>query len=143
MKMSNLKSASTLLVVAVLFVSGCKLEVQVPLGGRVVSEDGSFVCEAGQTCVIDVVDFFFDQTFIAEPEAGYSFGSWRLRDGGYLCGGETGPCDLSTVAFEGNDSVQTMLESDETFFLRPVFVATLNCPKSDGLVVSPNTQSGH
>ena len=55
----------TLLVIAV--VSGCKVVVIVPEGGRVISESGAHVCNASESCEISVVDFFFDETFVAEP----------------------------------------------------------------------------
>lgn len=120
---------------AVLALAGCKIEIRVPQGGRVVSSDGAYICEAGQTCVIDVVDLFFDETFVAEPAEGYYFSRWRERDG-YLCNGETGPCRLATAEFEGNPALQAFLESDETFTLEPRFVLILDCPP-DELVISP------
>jgi len=99
------------------------------------STDGAYVCEAGQTCVIDVVDLFFDQTFVAEPAHGYTFGGWKSSDG-YLCGDEAQECGLSTAGFEGHPALESILESDETFFLQPRFVWSPYCP-DDGLVVSP------
>ena len=128
---------------AAISLQGCQLEIKVPNGGRVVTEDGSFACEANQTCTIDVVDLFFNQTFIAEPEPGYSFTGWRRRDG-YFCGGLTEPCSLATAGFEDNDAGQAVLESDQTFFLQPRFSVRLEyCPET-GLVVSPGPQAhGH
>ena len=41
-------------------ISGCKIEIQVPSGGAVVSESGAYTCSSGSTCSIDVVDIFFD-----------------------------------------------------------------------------------
>lgn len=139
MKMSSLKPASALLA-AVILLPGCKLEIQVPQGGRVVSEDGSFTCDANETCMIDVVDFFFDQTFIAEPAPGYYFSDWlEIEGSSYLCGGVDGPCRLSTTSLEGNADALAFLESDETFRLKPKFVFTLNCPEDDNTVVSPRS----
>jgi len=124
------------MMTVVLALPGCKLEIRVPDGGTVVSSDGAYICEAGQTCVIDVVDIFFDETFIAEPAPGYSFTGWRKKDR-YLCGGEITPCRVSTTDLEGNPVPQSMLESDETAFLQPRFSVILGyCPESK-LVVSP------
>ena len=130
-----------LITVVSLALSGCKLEIRVPHGGTVVSSDGAYICEAGQTCRIDVVDLFFDETFIAEPAPGYYFSHWNKLDG-FLCGGQETPCSLSTAGFEGNPALQSVLESDETFYLQAVFVRKLeDCPEP-GLVISPGI-AGH
>ena len=130
-----------LITVVSLALSGCKLEIRVPHGGTVVSSDGAYICEAGQTCRIDVVDLFFDETFIAEPAPGYYFSHWNKLDG-FLCGGQETPCSLSTAGFEDNPALQSVLESDETFYLQAVFVRKLeDCPEP-GLVISPGL-AGH
>lgn len=136
--MQNLRSFRLVyLFAAVVFLtlSGCKLEIKVPQGGRVVSSDGAYICEAMQSCSIDVVDLFFDQTFVAEPAHGYSFIGWKEKDS-YLCGGETGPCRLATAEFEGNPELQSFLESQESIFLEPRFSWSPVCPDPE-LVVSP------
>ena len=106
-----------------LLVAGCKVSITVPQGGVVVSQSGSIRCEAGQTCTIDVYDIYFDETFEAIPAAGYSFVEWRQRDRG-LCGGDDKPCQLQTTGFEGNANLLAVLESDEVFYLEPVFEVT-------------------
>lgn len=126
---------SLLLSTAFIALPACKLEIRVPQGGTVVSSDGAYICEAGQTCLIDVVDIFFDETFIAEPAHGYSFSRWKEKDG-YLCGGETTKCRLFTSSFEGNPALQSILESDATFLLEPRFVWSPYCPEPT-LVISP------
>ena len=132
-----------LIVVTLLMLSGCKLEIRVPKGGTVASTDGAYLCEAEQTCVIDVVDFFFDETFVAEPAPGYTFTNWKAEGNDhYLCGGETEPCRLSTAEFEGHPVLEEILESDEIFVLEPRFSIVLtHCPE-DELVVSPSL-TGH
>ena len=133
---------TSLLLAAVFFaLPGCKLKIKVPLGGTVVSSDGAYTCEGGQTCEIDVVDIFFDQTFIAVPDEGYSFNHWRTRERSF-CGGESTPCRLSTAAFEGVPALQPILESDEAFLLEPRFLVEPGCPDPK-LVISPATSSGH
>lgn len=124
------------LTTVLLVLPGCKIEIHVPQqGGSVVSSDGAYTCEAGQTCMIDVVDLFFDQTFIAQPDHGYTFSRWKENDS-FLCGGDKEPCRLSTASFEGSDALMSILESDEVFFLQPRFAWTPYCP-DPGLVVSP------
>lgn len=131
---------SLVIATAILALSGCKLEIRVPHGGKVVSSDGAYICHASSTCVIDVVDLFFDQTFIADPDPGFLFKEWKDSDD-YLCPGETEPCHLSTAQFEGHDVLMAMLESDTTFYLQPRFSLDLTyCPEPE-LVVSPDPHS--
>lgn len=107
---------------AALVLAGCKVEIKVPEGGRVITESGNIeACESGQTCIVDVVDIFFDETFVAEPAEGMMFSGWEKLDRG-LCGGNTDPCRLFTANFEGNDTFMSFLENDqEVFFLNPTF----------------------
>jgi hypothetical protein len=135
-----LPRTSFLIVAALLVLTGCKLEIRVPQGGMVVSTDGAYICQAGQTCEIDVVDLFFDQTFIAQPATGYYFNHWK-GDDHYLCGGETGPCALATAGFEGHPALQALLESDQTFYLEPKFIWSPVCPPKE-LVISPAPMQG-
>jgi len=133
----------TLGLVGLFVLSGCKLEVIVPHGGKVVTEDGSFTCGPSETCVIDVVDLFFDQTFIAVPDEAFTFTHWKENSEGYLCRGETGPCELSTAQFDGNEMLEAVLESDETWRIRPRFAMILGYCPDTGLVVSPHNHTHH
>ena len=110
-----------LLAVVALVLSGtaCKLRLTVPEGGRIVSESGSHSCEAGQTCEIDVVDGFFNETFQAQPAPGYRFIRWHRREFA-LCGGLNTRCPLTTSYFPGTPLMQ-ILESDTAFYLEPEF----------------------
>lgn len=110
-------------VVAALFLAGCKIEIYVPDGGAVVTTSGDVRCEAGQICRLDVNDLFFEQVFTALPAEGFTFVGWRTRDRG-LCGGSVEACHLTTAGMEGNASLMAVLESDEVFYLEPVFEAT-------------------
>ena len=101
-------------------LSACKLEITVPDGGSVRSESGAYFCRTGDTCTIDVVDFFFNESFVAEPAVGYTFTGWRSNERG-LCGGNDGKCKLSTTRFFGNPVLLAFLESDEVFYLEPEF----------------------
>ena len=56
-----------------------------------------YLCEASQTCEIEVVDLLFNETFVAEPAEGYYFDRWH-RKALYLCGDLTSPCPIFTRA---------------------------------------------
>lgn len=120
-------SLAKYLVLSSLFaiLCACKIVVTAPMNSAVVSESGTFRCEPRQECKIDVVDVFFDETFIVKPEPGYEFVEWRRRNNG-LCGGRNDPCRLATTGFVGHDAFVAFLETDESFFLEPVVARTIN-----------------
>lgn len=112
---------SLALTVPLLLAAGCKIQIEVPEGGHVVTESGNYRCTAGNTCSIDVVDLFFDETFDGVATAGFQFTGWKKRDRGF-CGGSDEPCRLFTSGFEGNEALMGFLErQDEVFFLEPQF----------------------
>jgi N-acetylneuraminic acid mutarotase len=115
--MKPLRFFCTLFTAALL--SGCKVQITVPEGGRVETMSGAYVCESGETCVIDVVDIFFDEVFKAKPADGFKFTAWRQKDFAF-CGGSNAPCALSTALFPGTP-LMALLESDHVFPLEPVF----------------------
>ena len=61
------------LVMAGLYLTGCKILIEVPEGGKVVSASGTYQCSAGSTCSIEVTDLLFDETFKVIVEEGYTF----------------------------------------------------------------------
>ena len=107
------------LLAASLVIVGCKLQVIVPPGGRVVSESGNFACGGGESCMVDVTDVFFDETFRAIPDPGYTFVSWRQRQRGW-CGGRNAPCRLTTTGF-ADTPLLPILNEDHVFYLQPIF----------------------
>lgn len=119
-----MKISKILAVSAVgLILAGCKIEVIVPEGGMVVTESGTFECKAGETCPVSVVDIFFEEAYIAQPDEGMAFTGWKTRHRGF-CGGSTEPCALHTSGFEGNDDLMPFLENDdEVFYLEATFGA--------------------
>ncbi|MEH6609707.1 MAG: hypothetical protein V7696_10085 [Halioglobus sp.] len=117
--MSQIKSMVILILLAFPLV-GCKLVIEVPEGGRVVNQDNVEQCPASQVCVIEVVDTFFNQTFTAEPEDGYIFKGWRSRAGGQ-CGGSDGDCALFTLFFQGIPFFESILASNQEYYLEPIF----------------------
>lgn len=108
----------TLTILLSLF--GCKIEISVPPGGKVQSDSGAILCAAGKTCVVDVTDVYFDEVFRGIPIAGYTFEGWKKRERGF-CGGNNEPCRLATTAFGDFPALMGLLESDEGFYLEPVF----------------------
>jgi len=106
--------------VVLLLLGGCRIEVVVPEGGTVTTESGRYTCLAGANCTIEVNDLFFNETFIVEPESGFTFGGWQTRPR-FLCGGSLSPCSLATAAMEGNSLLENILSSDEVFYLAPIF----------------------
>ena len=121
-----MKSAALVAVIFLtIFLASCRIRVVVPEGGSVVNAAGGFMCASGETCEVDVVDFFFDQTAVAKPEAGYRFKAWAKGDRRF-CGGNTTPCRIYTVGLNDNESLAEIMtvffESDEVFYLNPVFV---------------------
>ena len=107
--------------ITIAVLSGCKIVVVVPEGGKVVSESGAHVCNAGETCEIPVIDIFFDETFIAEPGGDYNFVHWQ-KAAKHFCGETVNACRLYTTLFEGFPALMAFLESDEKFYLRPIFL---------------------
>ena len=81
---------------------------------------GNFDCRGVDTCPIQVLNTGFSETFIAVPDPGYEFIGWR-RAPGYLCGGLTGACPLSTAGFDRFPALLQLLESDAVYKLTPVF----------------------
>ncbi|QFU76862.1 hypothetical protein EY643_15055 [Halioglobus maricola] len=107
-------------LLAALTLAGCKIEVTVPSGGSVVTASGNFRCDAGETCTVDVYDIFFAEVFEAVPAQGQVFTGWRERQRG-LCGGSLDACSLETAGMADNPSLMAVLESDQVFYLEPVF----------------------
>lgn len=107
------------LLAAGCFLYACKIDIIVPEGARVYTNSGSYSCESGQTCSIEVVDVFFSETFRVEAPDGLKLSAWRQRDL-YLCGGQRAACKVSTGIFAGTEFEQYIAD-DFTFFLEPVF----------------------
>jgi N-acetylneuraminic acid mutarotase len=107
------------LFLCVCLATGCKVKITVPEGGEVDSLSGTYSCDTGQTCEVEVVDEFFNETFRARPDPGYRFTAWLKKDGSF-CGGQAGHCKLDTSPMAGT-SLMSFLESDDTYFLEPVF----------------------
>jgi len=108
---------------AVITLVGCKIQITVPEGGDVTSISGDNNCAEGKTCIIDVADLFFDDTFTAKPKSGYEFVNWKKIQGGFCGAGPARfkPCHLFTSVWEGIPELEIFLDQDDVFFLEPVF----------------------
>lgn len=105
---------------SVLFMVGCRVQVQVPEGGAVTSSQG-LNCTAGQTCVIDVSTTSWAESFVAQPAPGYVFTGWKDQSG-YGCAGSTLACSLSTTFMAGNPQLASILyDNSVVIYLEPVF----------------------
>ncbi|MCB1697718.1 MAG: hypothetical protein KDI34_15935 [Halioglobus sp.] len=110
---------------AISALTSCKLRIVVPEGGSVTTSSGAYHCAAGEKCDIDVVDFYFDETFAAVPADGYAFKAWRKKGDRRFCGNDPKPCHILTTGFTGDwvPAIQQFLDaSDEVFYLQPIFV---------------------
>lgn len=111
-------------LLGVVFLASCKLQIIVPEGGSVTTASGAYNCESGEVCNIDVVDFFFDQTFTAKPASGYSFKHWKKAHRRF-CANDTKPCHVYTIGLNSNEEIAkimaTFFDSEEVFYLQPVF----------------------
>ena len=111
-------------LLALALLAGCKVKITVPEDGRVDSQSGAYTCSAGKVCVIEVNDTFFDETFTAVPDQGYKFVRWKKVDRGFFGGSTDSTVRLFTSGFVGNDTLLGILESDQEFYLQPVFALT-------------------
>jgi hypothetical protein len=111
------------LVTGILLFTGCKIEISVPEGGRVISKSGDYLCQSGQVCIIDIYDLFFDEEFIGEPAPGFTFAEWKKVDRGF-CANKTTPCRIVSAWAQIHEIFMELLESDDIFYLEPVFANT-------------------
>lgn len=108
------------LLCASLLLIGCKLTIVAPEGGRVVAESGAFICTESSSCTVDIVDLFFEETFVAVPAQGYRFQKWVAREYGF-CGNTRASCYLTTKDFSAFEVLMALLESDDEFYLEAQF----------------------
>jgi len=115
------------LLIAVVFsmclslLMGCRLQIEASKGGSISTYSGTYGCAASSICKIDIKDDYFDETFIANPEPGYVFLGWEKKFKSF-CGGSNKPCHLATTGFSEYENLMSLLETDEVFYLTPIFV---------------------
>jgi hypothetical protein len=101
-------------------LAGCKVEITVPGQGSVESVSGAYTCTASSPCIIDVVDYYFDETFVPMAEPGQAFTGWAAT-GEALCAGGLGDCRLVTTGMENNALVASRVEQNSVYSLTPEF----------------------
>lgn len=126
-------------LISLLMLASCKVRIIVPEGGTVTTQSGAYSCASGKTCNIDVVDFYFNQVFVAKPANGYTFKFWK-KGNRRFCGQDTKPCRVTTVGTNDNkDLAKVMMsffESNELFYLQPVFAPKAPDPILYGIFLS-------
>ena len=114
-----------LVIFLLVSLSACKLRIVVPPNGHVESVSGTYYCAGGSTCDIEVTDFLFNEKFRAVADSGYSFGWWQSGDN-TVCRNKRGACSLSTAGLKSTAFGRDILDSNDIYFLRPVFNAPLD-----------------
>ena len=109
-----------LLILCTLSLAACKLVINVPAGGKVISANGE-ECFANSRCVIEVTSTNYDDRFTADPDDDYLFLHWKKRSRG-LCALSRATCRLYSSFVVGNPDLEAILASDTEFYLEPVFV---------------------
>jgi len=105
-------------------LAACKVEIDVPTSGSVTTNSGNINCAAGQTCSVDVVDVFFNETFVAQPATDFVFTGWKQKARG-LCLGSLAPCNIDSSPAAGNAPLTALLNNpSEIFYLEPSFQST-------------------
>jgi len=127
-------SVRFILFFSLLAITGCKVVLEVPTGGVIVSESGAYECGEQQSCVIDVEDVNFDETFVATPREDYDFVGWKKRPRG-LCSApdrKTEPCPVTTAALAQAPELLELLDMDISVYLEPEFVI-----REDATIIFP------
>lgn len=111
-------------VLVIIFITGlvvgCKVAVMVVEGGAVHSI-GSGTCAEGTICIIEVNDTSFNEVFTAIPKVGWAFVKWNTG-GSFFCADSANPrCVLSTVGTDAIEGIASIIASEQTFYLMPVF----------------------
>ena len=120
-------SSGILLFLFAATLSGCKLALIVVEGGEIQSESGSFNCQAGSNCVVQIQDTNFREVFTAVPAPGFEFVKW-VDGGSFLCGGSKDPkCVVDNRLLAGNLLAEAIVATDSFFYIlaefKPVFTS--------------------
>jgi FG-GAP-like repeat len=133
------------LTLMLLFLSGCKLAVILVEGGKVQSTL-SGTCQitptsppTGTVCIHKVTDTTYADSFTAVPDSGWEFVNWNSGNGFFCADSTNAECAVSNVLLAGNSFAETIVASDQMFYLMPVFARST----SDLAYVSRNFISGN
>lgn len=119
-----MKRFRSLILLTIVMLTACKVEIEVPTSGSVTTNSNNINCAAGQTCSVDVVDIFFDETFVAQPATDFVFTGWKRKARGF-CPGALTPCTIESSYAAGNAPLTALLNNpNEVFYLEPSFQST-------------------
>lgn len=119
-----MKVSRILFLLAIATLAACKIEIDVPTSGNVTTASNNINCASGQTCSVDVIDIFFNETFVAQPATDFVFTGWKQKTRG-LCGNSVAPCLLYSSLAAGNAALTALLnDPNEIFYLEPSFQST-------------------
>ncbi len=132
-------------------LSACRISVEVPEGGYLVSASGNYDCidpdgaplpaaapngrdrhlhRPGEVstqhdenfhCEIDVSDTSFNETLTAVAYDGWQFSHWRSAEGSLYGGTSANPIQLWTLGFDAFPVLMDVLASNTTYYLEPIF----------------------
>ncbi len=108
-----------LLALGLVALAGCRVVIEVPTGGQVVSEAG-LSCSSGSTCYVDLFSTSQVEVFQAVAAPGYTFTGWT---GPTACGGLDTPCELNMAPLALFPVLAAMLDDDIDIHLAPSFAA--------------------
>jgi hypothetical protein len=104
-----------------LSLAGCRIQISAPDGGVVTNQAGNLACGGADVCSVEVDDYGFHETYIANPDQGQLFAGWETGDR-RLCGGRLNACTLDASLTAGIPALAALVESDEEFYLSPKFL---------------------
>lgn len=141
----------TLTILVALMLGACRISVEVPEGGYILSDSGNYDCvdpdgaplpaatpnsrdrqlhRPGEIssqhaenyhCEIDVVDTTFDETLTAVAYEGWEFSHWRSAEGSLYGGASANPVRVWTLGFDAFPVLMDVLASNTTYSLEPIF----------------------
>ncbi len=118
----------------IVVITGCKLAVIVVEGGEVQST-GSGTCLVGSVCLHEITDTNFRESFTAVADDGWVFVRWHSADS-FFCGEEDLPtCTLTNDESDGDELVESIVASDRTFYIMPVFEKITAAPITQTVTV--------
>ena len=115
-------SVRFLLLAALLVSAGCRVVVTGTEGGSVSRSSGG-VCSLTSECQIDINSTDYDETFTAIADPGFEFSHWRKMSDSFFGNSREATINLSTARFSGLPKLLFFLDSNDIFYLEPVFVA--------------------